>query len=747
MGILDEDVARVRESADIVAIAGEHIALKRVGRRYTGLCPFHGEKSPSFSINPELGLYYCFGCGAKGDAISFLREVEHLDFVEAVERLAAFDIPVDQVTYLDPHDFRQDAGGVLSNEDKGIGESLLGKPSLDGAPRQWTLGKPHGAVPATDGRSSYGATVWNNVNFADVYYQTTQEPAIASIIKIQDFIPEGRPIPGAYNTLVRSTDPGLSGFNDHGDIWSNYYVSTVKGVRPGSDGFGFSLLASASRDVDRRANAAKAAVARKDAQPNFFADGQDHAWSSPQLVKQANGKWVANADGLTALGVTEASVTAGRWTPEWNPMSVVNGGFASIGTGIDVGAYVPGWSNHGGSGRGRGVTAGGLGGALELSFTRPSRSHNRLFVPAEAATLAFLMRRTQAGPDDSLVVRVGDEVVDTLPLNAVDDAASLRRVTIPAARRGSVQTLSFDVIRSKSSASIADEAKVVIDDVRMATAVGQTGDLIPIDLSAALDDAGAVGPFSVTSAAVDVPGVGMVPLKLRVHPARKDVELSYADAKGDLLFGYLLFSDRLARGTGTAPFSKTGQMWFAPATGVYRRDLAVTTDSGNPFFLPAGANDKLPGDVGALARGFQGRLRLGVAAAGGERAALVEVLPGCSGTGDARITEAVGALGVASLQQRLNFWDGQTIGATIVAAADTTEARPDRPLTRPLIVDGIQRERTNTALVNFKTSFVSAGKAVELLVGHEYNHYEIRETFANPYGLIGRAVLQQMQLQ
>jgi DNA primase len=88
MGILDEDVARVRESTDIVALASEHLALKRVGRRYTGLCPFHGEKSPSFSINPELGLYYCFGCGAKGDAISFVREVEHLDFAEAVERLA-----------------------------------------------------------------------------------------------------------------------------------------------------------------------------------------------------------------------------------------------------------------------------------------------------------------------------------------------------------------------------------------------------------------------------------------------------------------------------------------------------------------------------------------------------------------------------------------------------------------------------------------------------------------------------------
>ncbi|MFZ4516327.1 MAG: DNA primase [Acidimicrobiia bacterium] len=88
MGILDEDVARVRETADIVALASEHLALKRVGRRYIGLCPFHGEKSPSFSVNPELGLYYCFGCGARGDAISFVRELEHLDFVEAVERLA-----------------------------------------------------------------------------------------------------------------------------------------------------------------------------------------------------------------------------------------------------------------------------------------------------------------------------------------------------------------------------------------------------------------------------------------------------------------------------------------------------------------------------------------------------------------------------------------------------------------------------------------------------------------------------------
>src|SRR2546430_16125369 len=88
MGILDDDVARVREATDLVALAGEHIALKRVGRRFMGLCPFLTEKTPSFLVNPELGAYYCFGCQKSGDSITFIREIEHLDFVEAVERPA-----------------------------------------------------------------------------------------------------------------------------------------------------------------------------------------------------------------------------------------------------------------------------------------------------------------------------------------------------------------------------------------------------------------------------------------------------------------------------------------------------------------------------------------------------------------------------------------------------------------------------------------------------------------------------------
>jgi DNA primase len=88
VGIPDEEVAQVRSATDIVGLISEHAALKKVGRRWSGLCPFHAEKTPSFSVNAEEGFYYCFGCHASGDAISFVRAVDHLDFVDAVRFLA-----------------------------------------------------------------------------------------------------------------------------------------------------------------------------------------------------------------------------------------------------------------------------------------------------------------------------------------------------------------------------------------------------------------------------------------------------------------------------------------------------------------------------------------------------------------------------------------------------------------------------------------------------------------------------------
>jgi len=88
MGIHDEDIARVRAAADLVAVIGEHTEIKRSGRNWMARCPLHGERTPSLSVSPEKGVYYCFGCQRSGDAITFVQEIDGLDFVGAVESLA-----------------------------------------------------------------------------------------------------------------------------------------------------------------------------------------------------------------------------------------------------------------------------------------------------------------------------------------------------------------------------------------------------------------------------------------------------------------------------------------------------------------------------------------------------------------------------------------------------------------------------------------------------------------------------------
>ena len=86
--IKDTSVEAVKAAADIVVLAEARTRLRKVGARYTGLCPFHQEKTPSFSVSPDRGTYHCFGCGVGGDSISFVRETEGLDFVGAIEWLA-----------------------------------------------------------------------------------------------------------------------------------------------------------------------------------------------------------------------------------------------------------------------------------------------------------------------------------------------------------------------------------------------------------------------------------------------------------------------------------------------------------------------------------------------------------------------------------------------------------------------------------------------------------------------------------
>jgi DNA primase len=89
MGLFTRDsIDRLRDAVDMVELVGAKTDLRRVGSRFTGLCPFHDERTPSFSVNAADKLFYCFGCQAKGDAIGFVEQAEGLDFVDAVEMLA-----------------------------------------------------------------------------------------------------------------------------------------------------------------------------------------------------------------------------------------------------------------------------------------------------------------------------------------------------------------------------------------------------------------------------------------------------------------------------------------------------------------------------------------------------------------------------------------------------------------------------------------------------------------------------------
>ncbi len=88
MPLPEDFMQELRAKSDIADIVSGYVSLRRSGRNLVGLCPFHGEKTPSFNVNPENGLFYCFGCGVGGDVITFVMKIENLDYMESVKLLA-----------------------------------------------------------------------------------------------------------------------------------------------------------------------------------------------------------------------------------------------------------------------------------------------------------------------------------------------------------------------------------------------------------------------------------------------------------------------------------------------------------------------------------------------------------------------------------------------------------------------------------------------------------------------------------
>ena len=84
----DELIEEIRNSNDIVDIISQYVVLKRSGRNYFGLCPFHKEKSPSFSVSPDKQIFHCFGCGAGGNVFHFISKIENVNFIESMQILS-----------------------------------------------------------------------------------------------------------------------------------------------------------------------------------------------------------------------------------------------------------------------------------------------------------------------------------------------------------------------------------------------------------------------------------------------------------------------------------------------------------------------------------------------------------------------------------------------------------------------------------------------------------------------------------
>ena len=156
-GFIDDLLSKI----DIVEIIGEAVKLKKMGANHKGLCPFHSEKTPSFNVSGSKQFYHCFGCGASGDAIKFLREHYGLSFMEAIEKLASIanvEIPKNnQSTYVDTKlynvnkvaldFFKKSLNGNKKAVDyllsRGIDEEMIKKFDIGYAEKSWDKLKNH----------------------------------------------------------------------------------------------------------------------------------------------------------------------------------------------------------------------------------------------------------------------------------------------------------------------------------------------------------------------------------------------------------------------------------------------------------------------------------------------------------------------------------------------------------------------------------------------------------------------------
>jgi Ca2+-binding RTX toxin-like protein len=487
----------------------------------------------------------------------------------AVERLAWYGVPVDHVTFLDPHDFSQ---------------NLV----FDTAQAQATLGLPIG----------YGATVWDNVGFSDVYFQTRGLNGEAAP---NAAVPDGRPIPGAYNRflddelpaegLVFSPYAASDASGDHSYVWYAFYASSIRDWASADPAAGAVLLYDPAGNVFRERGVD---IDGKDAQASTFPGpsvvasgaapfgvdssgrGQPYGFGFSRLVgSQAQrpapvfyglggDEAAAHQHTTEALRPTEdwaPPVPALRQQPQWQPFAeglhrgaIVNGDFAYDGGGGDAGSMVPGWSHHGGGGLGD-PESGGM-----LITAEDSRTHNAFYLPLGATHLTFRLSGALAASNGLMEVYLdpdpGDlaegRLLGQVALSSVPASGDGMVVTMPIvdpALLGRVFVLRFSIYDPGRTAS------VLLDDVSLLSlASGRSSDVFVVDLGQwmGLVQGSAPGIFdlamlSIEGARIDAIGSG-------------DYLISRPENGSLAPVGRLLLAERFERES----FAQSGRFAFIP---------------------------------------------------------------------------------------------------------------------------------------------------------------------------------------
>ncbi len=399
---------------------------------------------------------------------------------DVVERLAVYGVPVDHLTYLDPHDFDETFGIPF---DQTQNEFEIGRPQLS------PLGSEHYGL-------NYGATVWTNVDYADTYFQNR------SIGNGPDGIfPESRPILGSFNFYLDTELPLDDGFfepysslfdSDHSWVWNVFYQGTVEGNGGRTDG--------ASPEIRVPDYGALGyAFSRALGSVNERLDPFFPTTPTPETGAGGSGpnKWTH-----PSLDFSDPAV---RFDPLWDPLEIVNGDFEHPGTVVtgNLVDIVPGWSHHGGGGEGNIGPDRGEDSTenhyLELDFGDSSRTHNYLYVPHQFDNL-FLewdMLRDDASSDDQLVVTMDDGSgssfeIARLNLDVEDTAFAPLSFPVPADRLGTVQRITFEVVDGGSFGTV--DSQTLIDNVRWSeTRTGVSGTKFEDDNGNGQRDAGEDG--------------------------------------------------------------------------------------------------------------------------------------------------------------------------------------------------------------------------------------------------------------